>query len=155
MVIYICKRCRLLLVCNSFLFVIVQTRTQGFLTVVGKFDGDPFERLYLKINQKENKMLIRIETGEEVEFDLTNGIFVCEDPQDTSVIVCEYRTTIVVFKFENAQILQIVLSQMPQSVFDIQDSDNSTVTSFTIKSGTYLSMHTYTHTCIHKLYIQC
>jgi hypothetical protein len=106
------------------------------MTVVGKFEGDPFERLYCRLSDDKarEKLLIRTEAGEEVEFELVGGgTFVCVDPSDDCAMVMDIRGSIIVLKFESAEALKLLMKFMPPAVFEVGDSDYSTVGS--IKSG--------------------
>ncbi len=101
---------------------------QGFLRILGKFEGDPYERLYLRIgpnplshstsistslstsnnnssnSSNSNMLFVRIESGEEIMFDLSVQSFVCEDPRETSVLVLDHKKTIVAFKVSEQKI---------------------------------------------------
>jgi len=74
---------------------------QGFTVTSGKFEGDPFETLFIKINTKEKRLLCLIEIGHEIEFDLSTNCYVFEDSANPKSFVLDYRNTIIVFKVSN------------------------------------------------------
>lgn len=78
---------------------------------MGKFEGDPFERLWIKVSagpadaageHLHLDLLVRIETGEEVVFDLLAKAFVCEHPNDPTMFTLDHCGTIVVFKVSDS-----------------------------------------------------
>jgi hypothetical protein len=72
--------------------------TQGYLEAQGKFEGDDFEPLFVKVNTDAALLQVLIAQGLPVEFDLSSKAFVFEDSADPTSIILDYRGNIVVFK---------------------------------------------------------
>lgn len=71
---------------------------QGYMEALGKFEGDDFETLFLKINTEKALLHVLIAQGLPIEFDLSAKAFVFEDSADPTSIILDYRGNIVVFK---------------------------------------------------------
>jgi hypothetical protein len=69
---------------------------EGFVEVQGKFEGDEFERLFLKATK--SSLLIRLDTGEDISFNLLDKCFVFEDTEDPTVFVLDDSKTNIIFK---------------------------------------------------------
>lgn len=78
------------------------------MSALGKFEGDPFEQLYIKIDPDTNKLHVIVEQGQEAEFDLAKKSYVFEDSQDPTSFILDYHKMIVVFK-----VLGLLLSCAP------------------------------------------
>jgi hypothetical protein len=95
--------------------------------VEGRFDGDPFEKLFLKVEKEKKLMTVFVETGETVPFYLAKRAFVFEDIEDPTTFILDYQHNMIIFKFLNADGLMRVMKQMPEEVFmaaDLNDKDN-------------------------------
>ena len=68
------------------------------MEVAGKFEGDEFEPLFVKIDTVGARMYVMIAQGLVVEFDLAAKAFVFEDSADPTSMILDYRSNIVVFK---------------------------------------------------------
>jgi hypothetical protein len=75
---------------------------------VGKFEGDPFERLYCRLDDDREHLCIRIESGEEIKFDLMSGTFACVDPKDPCMLVMDIQGNIVVLKVRYANLFSVL-----------------------------------------------
>ncbi|RYH13468.1 hypothetical protein EON65_35570 [archaeon] len=65
---------------------------------MGKFDVDPFEPLFVKIDSAEKRLLVLVESGQELAFDLSAKAYVFEDTAEANTIVLDYHKTIIIFK---------------------------------------------------------
>eukprot|EP01035_Chromulina_nebulosa_P018407 gene18407-24109_t len=88
----------------------------GYLEVQGKFEGDPFEILYIK--PTKTNMFVRVITGEEASFDLTKNSYVYEDIDDPKCFVLDYAGNMIVFKVKTRDELTAILAAMPRKVFE-------------------------------------
>jgi hypothetical protein len=73
-------------------------RAQGYTEALGKFEGDDFEPLFVKIDTAKSLLTVMIAQGLTVEFDLSSKSFVFEDTTDPTSIMLDYRGNIVLFK---------------------------------------------------------
>jgi hypothetical protein len=99
---------------------------QGFEMIQGKFDIDPFEKLYVRIERDEKKLTVMIESGEELVFDLTHKAFVFEDTAEPCTIILDYHQNIIIFKFADTESLIGFMKGMPEEVFvapDVEDME--------------------------------
>eukprot|EP01034_Spumella_vulgaris_P024826 gene24826-31213_t len=94
---------------------------EGYLRALGKFEGDPFEVVFLKIDQKGGRLLVLTEMSEEADFDLTNKSYVFEDTQDPTCFILDHRKIIVVFKLDSVDSFNDVMKQMPPVVFMVAE----------------------------------
>lgn len=69
---------------------------QGYIEVQGKYEGDPFEVLYIK--PSKTTLSVRCSTGEEAVFNLQHNSYVFEDLEDPKCFVLDYNTDIIIFK---------------------------------------------------------
>jgi hypothetical protein len=95
--------------------------------VEGRFDGDPFEKLFLKVEKEKKLMTVFVETGETVPFYLVKRAFVFEDVEDPTTFILDYQHNMIIFKFPNADGLMRIMKQMPEEVFmaaDLNDSED-------------------------------
>lgn len=65
---------------------------------MGKFDVDPFEPLFVKVDSAEKRLLVLVESGQELAFDLSVKAYVFEDTAEENTIVLDYHKTIIIFK---------------------------------------------------------
>jgi hypothetical protein len=71
---------------------------QGYLEAQGKFEGDDFETLFVRVDTEKVQLQVLIAQGLPVLFDLSAKAFVFEDSADPTSIILDYRGNIVVFK---------------------------------------------------------
>jgi hypothetical protein len=71
---------------------------QGYLEAQGKFEGDDFETLFVRVDTEKVQLQVLIAQGLPVLFDLSTKAFVFEDSADPTSIILDYRGNIVVFK---------------------------------------------------------
>ena len=67
--------------------------------MLGKFQGDSYEKLWLRATKSE--LLVRVDTGHLLSFDLTTDAHVYTDPGDATCFVLEIGDgdpNIVIFK---------------------------------------------------------
>jgi hypothetical protein len=88
---------------------------------LGKFEGDPFETVYLRVDQSTNHLLVLTEAGEVADFDLNVQSYVFEDTQDPSCFILDHRKIIVVFKLDSVDTFNGVMKQMPPVVFMVAE----------------------------------
>jgi hypothetical protein len=76
---------------------------QGYLEAQGKFEGDDFETLFVRVDTEKMQLQVLIAQGLPVVFDLSAKAFVFEDSADPTSIILDYRGNIVVFKVGHFQ----------------------------------------------------
>jgi hypothetical protein len=89
---------------------------QGYLEAQGKFEGDPFETIFIKTTKSH--LLVRCSTGEEASFDLMQNSYVFEDLDDPNCFVLENNKQIIIFKVRSREDVATVLASMPRQVFE-------------------------------------
>lgn len=97
---------------------------KGFVSALGKFQGDGFE--VLKIKATKDFLYINTGMGEILSFDLTMDAYVFIDPEDPSCMVLDLpRNLSVIFKIDNEKDLTTILSSMPNRVFEVNDHQSA------------------------------
>lgn len=102
------------------------------MPALGKFEGDPFEPLFIKVQHSpapadgvgESACELRIvtaEAGEEMSFDLLHRSFVFEDSSDGTSFILDHRKIIVVFRMESVAAFNALMRQMPPAVFMVAE----------------------------------
>ena len=81
---------------------------QGYLEAQGKFEGDEFENLFVKVDTEAAILRVLIAQGLPIEFDLSAKAYVFEDSADPTSIILDYRSNIVVFKVDNNYLLLLL-----------------------------------------------
>ena len=84
----------------------------------GKFEGDEFEPLFVKVDTEAALLRVLIAQGLPVEFDLSSRAFVFEDSADPTAIILDYRSNIVVFKVSTCvyTVFHLVIDMLVYSV---------------------------------------
>lgn len=117
-------------------------KTEGFIEINGKFEGDAFERLFIKI--LNNVFLIRVETGQEIELDLINRkAHVTEDPQDEYCFVLEIEKHVIIWKTANVEDRSNLLLQLPKQVVDADTSEYASPAPETATNNTSKKVYVY------------
>lgn len=75
-----------------------KAKSEGYQSCQGKFDVDPFEPLYVKVDRPSKALTVMVESGEELGFDLSSKAFIFEDTAEANTIVLDYHGNIIVFK---------------------------------------------------------
>jgi hypothetical protein len=100
---------------------------EGFLKVLGKFEGDPFETLAIKVDRNNSGfdccLIVRMDQGDDVVFNLSQQSFVCRDPSDDTSFILDHNSAVVVFKTDHVDDREKILGEMPPEVFDVTRSD--------------------------------
>lgn len=73
-------------------------KEKGFISAFGRFDGDLFESLFVRIEKVNKKLYVMIPTGQEMDFDLSRKAYVFEDVADPNTIILDYHKNIIIFK---------------------------------------------------------
>lgn len=68
------------------------------MEVKGRFDGDPFETLMVKIDRASKILSVAVETGDVVTFNLSQKAFVFEDVEDPTTFILDYQQNMIIFK---------------------------------------------------------
>lgn len=63
---------------------------------MGKFEGDPFEKLQVAL--QGHTLLVRVATGETIDFDLSEKSFVFEDTAEPRSLILDYNKTPILLK---------------------------------------------------------
>lgn len=64
----------------------------------GRFDGDPFEQLYVKVDKDAKLLTVVVETGETIPFHLTKRAYAFEDVEDPTTFILDYHHNMIIFK---------------------------------------------------------
>lgn len=97
---------------------------KGFIFGLGKYEGDPFEPMFLKADKSQKKLEIVLETGENMVYDIAHKAYVFEDTVDTNTIVLDYHKSVIIFKFSSSDQLIAFMKNMPEEVFFAPDALN-------------------------------
>ncbi len=97
---------------------------KGFVFGLGKYEGDPFEPMFLQAHKSRKQLEVILETGECMTFDLSIKAYVFEDTVDSNTIVLDYHRSVIVFKFSTSDQLIAFMKNMPEEVFFAPDAIN-------------------------------
>ncbi|KAJ1397263.1 hypothetical protein B484DRAFT_438658, partial [Ochromonadaceae sp. CCMP2298] len=86
---------------------------RGGIQVQGKFEGDSFETLFVRVDTATSTLFVTIVQGMEVEFDLSSRAYVFEDTADPTSLMLDYHKNLLVFKFESASALLGLMRLLP------------------------------------------
>lgn len=75
---------------------LLATDSEGFIHIMGMFEGDAFEPLLIKTFG--TILLFRVPTGQEVMFDLSTGCSIFKDPSNSKILVLDHKKQIVFLK---------------------------------------------------------
>lgn len=112
---------------------------EEFSLLQGKFEGDNFEELMVRIIN--NTLCIKTEADPNVliPFDLLTDAKIHLDPTDNCVFTLTQAGSIITFKTPDPNMLKDLLSRVPPSAIQQEKpTDNSSVSSEQKKSGTHI-----------------
>ena len=98
-----------------------QAFKDGFIQIHGKFEDDASEVMYMKAN--DNKIVVRVSTGDEMEFTLTDESFVTYDYSNKQMTL-EHAGSLIIFRYDSLKELKNIISSLPSFVFGNDDATN-------------------------------
>lgn len=95
-----------------------QAFKDGFIQIHGKFEDDASEVMYLKAN--DTKIVVRVSTGDEMEFSLTDESFVTYDYSNKQMTL-EHAGSLIIFRYDSLKELKNVINSLPSYVLENDD----------------------------------
>ncbi len=98
-----------------------QAFKDGFIQIHGKFEDDASEVMYLKAN--DTKIVVRVSTGDEMEFTLTDESFVTYDYSNKQMTL-EHAGSLIIFRYDSLKELKNIINSLPSYVLENDDATN-------------------------------
>lgn len=90
-------------------------RDMGFVEVLGRFQGDEYETLFMKLDGPI--LLLRTTEGNEMEFNLTERAYLSVDINEATRVVMDYHSLLIYFQFQSSDQIKKLMESLPKNVF--------------------------------------
>ncbi len=68
------------------------------MSCLGKFEGDPFEKMFVKSSKSSKALEVALLSGPILSFDLSVNAYVYEDLHNPRSIILDYQKNLILFQ---------------------------------------------------------